>query len=118
MNATTLARKLDTALFLSGYRMRVSWRADIRAYELNFGYNSDYPHVYAYTSLYYPQTRKYCTTILPTPDYPNGQYVYDVYPGDLRKYVFVNATTYARIEGGNSALNVERAWKKLEGGIK
>lgn len=91
MNAAQLARKLDTDLFLAGYKMRVAWNAKMSAYELNFGYNSEYPHVYAYTSYFTPRTRAYNTVTV------DGRNIVDTYSGDIRAYVRANMSSYARM---------------------
>ena len=106
MNAAQLARKIDNALFLAGYKMRVKWNGKYGHYELNFGHNSDYPHVYAYTSYFTPKTRRYCTVILPTWDYPNGRIVEDTYSCGIRTYVRANIASYTRIAGEQTAANL------------
>ena len=96
MNAAALAYKLDNALLLAGYKMRVRWNARQHCYDLQFGHNSRYPHVYAYTSSFFPRSRRYVTTILPYDSEPHGVTIDDTYAGDIRQYVRANAASYAR----------------------
>ena len=96
MNAATLAYKLDNALLLAGYKMRVRWNARQHCYELQFGHNPRYPHVYAYTSSFFPKSRRYVTTVLPNDSEPHGVTIDDTYAGDIRRYVTANAASYAR----------------------
>lgn len=73
----------------------VRWNARQHCYDLQFGHNSRYPHVYAYTSSFFPKSRRYVTTILPYDSEPHGVTIDDTYAGGIRQYVSANAASYA-----------------------
>jgi hypothetical protein len=89
VNATLLARRIDTTLFLADYKMRVSYNARIHAYILHYG-KHPYRTVYRYTTYYYPATRHYAGH-----DITNTTTVRDTWNGTFREFVYSMARAYA-----------------------